>query len=224
MANPFYGLIPTGALAAKTISVQNLLMNYPQFTSVSVQNWMFGRSWYHSLQATAIKRFARSMQFLSSYTFGKTLERLRFNDVSDPSPSKQIGEWDRPHRFTFGGIFELPFGPGRQWLSARGPAGKFVGGWQLNVMQLYQTGDAPSLPAMNATGVDPWLAPDQRSIDMWFNKAAFVTLPSFTASTLPWRISHLRSDAMNNWDVSLVKDTAIHENWRAQFRWEVFNA
>ena len=223
VSNPFFGLIPSGTLAARTISVQNLLMTYPQFSSISVQNWMFGKSWYHSLQLTATKRFARSMQFLSSYTFGKTLERLRFNDASDPAPSKQTGEWDRPHRFTFGGIFEIPIGPGRKWLTGGGPLRKVTGGWQFSVMQVYQTGDAPSLPTMLATGADPWLAPDQRTVDNWFNKAAFVTLPSFTARTLPYRISRLRSAAINNWDASLVKDTVIHENWKAQFRWEVFN-
>ncbi|MCL5742378.1 MAG: TonB-dependent receptor [Acidobacteria bacterium] len=177
--NPFYGLIPTGALAAKTISVQNLLMTYPQFTAVTAKRVTEGKSYYHSLQTTVNRRFSRGFQFQSSYTWSKTLEWLRYLNASDPLPAKQIGEFDRPHRFTFGGVFEMPFGPGRRWVQ-RGIPAKLAGGWQLNVLQTFQSGEPIPLGNVDATGKDPLRPSSERSRLNWFNKDAFVNLPAFT--------------------------------------------
>jgi hypothetical protein len=42
--------------------------------------------------------------------------------------------------------------------------------------------------------------------------------------TFPLRFSSLRGAPKNSWDMSLLKNTKVHERYNFQFRFEVFNA
>ncbi len=59
--------------------------------------------------------------------------------------------YDRRHRFLATYLYELPFGPGRRWLSAGSLAGKLAGGFQLGGITIVQSG--------------PFLTPYQQSND-----------------------------------------------------------
>src|SRR5262249_61479748 len=69
--NPFYGLISTGTLAAPTVAQGQLLLPYPQYTSVSVVTPSNRDSIYHSMQMKLEKRFRSSGTILASYTWSK---------------------------------------------------------------------------------------------------------------------------------------------------------
>ena len=114
-----------------------------------------------------------------------TPEWTNLND-SDPGPSKAIGDLWRPHRFSFGGVYELQFG------DRAGLLGRVAGGWQVSAIQIFQSGQALLLPAGGVfTGQDPRLDPDQRGVDGWFNRAAFAVQPAFTLRTLSVRLARL---------------------------------
>jgi hypothetical protein len=218
--NPFFGLIPAElTLGASTISKQNLLSTFPHTAQLTVQRETIGRSYYHGAQATLTKRFSRGFQFLSAYTFHRQIEKVQFLNDSDPGPAKAIGDLWRPHRFSFAGIYDLPFGGQGGMLS------RLTGGWQVSVIQVFQSGQALLLPGGAVfTGQDPRLEPDQRSVDRWFNTAAFSVQQPFMLRTLSVRMARLQGDAINNWDVAFSKKTAITERFRVEFRWELFNA
>jgi len=224
--NPFFGLIPsTLALGARTISKQNLLSTFPHTAQLTVQRETIGRAYYHAGQATVSKRFSQGLQFLGTYTFQRQIERVQFLNDADLLPSKAIGDLWRPHRFTSAATWDLPLGPGRRFATQGGVAGKILGGWQVAGIYVFQSGQALLLPSgAVASGQDPRLGPDERSIDKWFNTAAFVVQPSFTLRTLSVRSDRLQGDASNNLDFSLAKDTDVTERFRLQFRWEMFNA
>ena len=102
---------------------------------------------------------------------------------------------------------------------------KLVEGWQLSVIQIFQSGQALLIPnGIVFTGQDPRLGPEERNIDRWFNPAAFAVQPSFTLRTVSVRLARLQGDAINNWDLALAKRTAISERLKIEFRWEAFNA
>ncbi|MEX2261031.1 MAG: TonB-dependent receptor [Bryobacteraceae bacterium] len=223
--NPFFGLISTGELAAPTITVQNLLSSYPHFTGATATRQTIGTSKYHSLQVTAMKRYSSGIQLLSAYTFSKSLEKVRYINVNDADPSQTIGEFDRPHRVTLGAIAELPFGPGKPWGPRSGLEGKLIGGWQVNAIYTFQSGEALPLDVgLLSTGQDPRLSPGERSVDGWFNPNAFQVLPQFSLRDLSYTLSRLRGDGINNWDLSVIKDTQATERLKVQFRWELYNA
>ena len=222
--NPFAGLINIGAHSSPTIARRQLLLPYPQFTSVNLQRQTDGASDYHSLQISSMRRFSAGLMAQFTYTWSKLIEELRFIDPANPSPSRMIGEFDNPHRVTFAGIWELPFGRGRRFGSGSGVADKVIGGWQLNATYIYQTGAAVPLgTAALATGVSPGI--EGRTIDNWFNRQSLALLPAFTPRTLPYYWAGLRQHNMNNWDVSFLKNTTLwRERLRLQFRCELINA
>ena len=220
--NPFVGLISTGALSRPTIPRSQLLMAYPQFSAVNIQRMSEGRSSYHSLQASANRRMAGGLQLQLAYTWSKLLEELRFINAFDPAPSKMIGEFDNPHRFTASFIYELPFGKGRRF--AAGPGlGWVLGGWDVSGIYIYQTGAAVWLPGVLHTGISPKL--DRPTIDQWFNREAMKILPPFTARRNPWMWNDLRTPNQNNWDVAVLKNATLgRERIGVQLRAEFINA
>ena len=190
---------------------------YPAFGNINLNRTPGGKSHYHSLQVSGTQRFAAGAMIQFAYTFSKQIEQLRYIEASDPAPSKMIGQFDNPHRFSTGIIYEIPVGQG---LNAA--LKKVVGGWQWSAMYIYQTGAAVALPAALATGVSPEL--ENRSINNWFNGASMAVMPAFTARRNPYFWSDLRGPALNNWDMGFIKNTTFGERFKLQFRTEMINA
>jgi hypothetical protein len=225
VANPFAGLIGIGALSSPTVARRQLLLPFPQFSSVSLQRQTDGLSDYHSLQISATRRFGAGTSAQFTYTWSKLIEELRFIDPANPAPSRMIGEFDNPHRVTFAGIWELPFGKGHRFAPDSAVMDRIVGGWQINGTYIFQTGAAVPLgTAALATGVSPSI--DNQTIDSWFNRGSLQVLPAFTPRTLPFYWTDLRQHSMNNWDISVLKNTVLwpDRGIRLQFRFEMINA
>jgi hypothetical protein len=91
---------------------------------------------------------------------------------------------DIPHVLNIAASYELPFGPGKQFMSAGGAAGKIFGGWKLTQNWNAQSG-VPMLISSpcNAVSCRPDLIGDpsqgrsgksrQQLENQWFNPAAF---------------------------------------------------
>jgi hypothetical protein len=226
--NPFRGTHP---IYGANISRANLLRPYPQFGSITVEE-PIGYNWYHSLQVRAEKRFSRGYTFQLAYTWSKLMEAVEFLNATDPMPYEVISGMDRPHRLALSGIYELPFGRGRPLANSLPRAlDTIVGGWQLNGIVTWQSGQA--LGFGNALFIgnieDIALPSSQRNADRWFNinagfnRASNQQLAS-NIRTFPLRFSGVRGDAQNRWDISALKNFTIVERLRMQFRAECFNA
>jgi len=222
--NPFYGLIPTAGFNGPTISEGQLLLKYPEFVGIDDARRTGGRTYYDSLQVTVTKRYSHGLSLMGAYTWSKSIDRYRFINASDPGPSKMIGYYDAPQRFTLGGSYDLPFGPGKSLGWKSGVGSELFGGWQLSVNGVFQSGLPISIGGVNLTGVDPTLSASSRNRLDWFNKASMTPLLAYTLQTAPWEIASLRADAINNWDTSLMKNFHLTERFSLQFRWEMYNA
>jgi hypothetical protein len=109
-----------------------------------------GSSNYNSLQASFEKRFAKGLQFQTSYTYahsldiasnanlGPTQNNSDFRYFRDPQAEYGNSDFDVRQRFVFNSIYELPFGHGKRFLGeASGVANQVVGGWQIaNIVSL----------------------------------------------------------------------------------------
>ena len=104
---------------------------------------------YNALQAKLVKRFSSGLNLQASYTWAKDIG----NSCGDPgcaiqntyniAPERGLEEPDFRHRFTLSGLYELPFGKGRQfgndWGSFTNGA---IGGWQLSSIVTIRSGEA----------------------------------------------------------------------------------
>ncbi len=79
VTNPFYGnpAIPaSSSLAAPKVPLEQLLLPYPQFLNVLVNNYI-GDSFYNAFTFKVERRFARGFSLLASYVFSKLLDDMQ---------------------------------------------------------------------------------------------------------------------------------------------------
>lgn len=225
--NPFFGVVPKNTSRGSTskISVQNLLSSYPEFSSVSFNRVTGGEGYYHSLQMTLTKRFSHGFSTLGTFTWSKDLMRRFFLNTGDSGPSKMLAPYDAPKRLTFAGLWELPFGQGQPWGPKSGALGKLIGGWQTNAIWTWQSGFLSWITnPVQATGISPALPSSQRTWQHWINTASYVVKPTFALRTASYTDPGIRSGPINDWDLSLLKNTSVSERLKLQFRWEMYNA
>jgi hypothetical protein len=230
VSNPFYPLLPGTSLSGTTVATNQLLKAFPEFTGLNIVGNQ-GYSWYHALQAQAQKRFGKGFTLTGAFTWSKFMTATGYLNDTDPMPEKVISDQDRPMRFVTSGIYELPFGRGRRFLSsASGIAGGFISGWQVDGIYQWQMGDAMGFG--NSTIFAPIssleLPSGQRSIYQWFNTAAFDTNTADALSNniraLSTRFSGIRGPGISMTDLSLLKNTRIREGMSLQLRGEFINA
>ncbi|BDC51639.1 hypothetical protein F183_A39540 [Bryobacterales bacterium F-183] len=234
LPNPFQGLMPTGATGTFTganIARERLLRPFPQYDAVN-QSRFDGYSWYHSLQTGIEKRFSKGYTFNLNYTFSKFMQATETYQADDLRPTEVISDSDRPHRVSASAIWELPFGPGKLLLGkSNGVVARIVGGWQLGGVYTFQSGAPINWGNIFFNGDinNIRLPDDQKTVNRWFNtEAGFVRAaadqPVSNVRTFPFRFGFIRADKLNNYDLSVIKNTQIKENMNLQFRFEALNA
>jgi hypothetical protein len=194
---------------------------------------------YNSLQLKFVKRYSRGLQFLGSYTFGKSLDY----GGSPASGGGAVGNgqtvtrrdlwrgpsgYDVKHRAVLSYVWDLPFGKGRRWMTG-GVGAAVLGDWQFSGIASFTTGrpftvflntgvnnGAPSWPNRIGDGTLADPTPDK-----WFETADFVAPPANTYGDSGRGI--LYAPGHTNFDVSLAKRIPIKGSAKLQFRAEAFN-
>lgn len=245
--NPYRGLVP-GGLGAATITRERSLFAFPYYNSVSVRNPRLGNYLSHQLQVNVRKRLTRGFLVDFAYTAGKKIsdstlvpvdfgpiEQVTDNGFQDGAFNRRVNRSVDPGDVSQRGVvsllYELPFGPGKAWIPSSAVARKIVGGWQVNLIGVMQTGipltvrGASNFQAdrPNSTGVSAKLPRGERTARRWFDTAQFVNPPDFTFGNVGRTIPDVRHPGAVNFDVSLIKDTNIRERVNVQFRAEAFN-
>ena len=231
VANPFYPLLPGTNLASTTVATSQLLRPYPQFTGVSA-SMNSGFSWYHALQARVEKRLTAGLSAQYSFSWSKFMQAISYLNPTDPIPEKVISDLDHTYRSVVSWIYELPFGKGKQFGRSASPvASQLISGWQVQGVYTNQAGrplafgNALLLPGK--TMADVVLPSSQRSVGQWFNVSAFNRVSSQQLAsniiTLSSYISQVRAPSVNNWDMSVIKNTQIKERLNLQFTSQFIN-
>ncbi len=231
--NPFLGMpeFAGSSLLGNTLSRSQLLRPYPQFAGLSATEG-HGISWYHAFSWRAERRFAQGYTINASYTWSKNMEAVeRVNGIQD-ALWHSISAADRPQHLAVTGIYELPFGKGRRFLSALpGWTDRVIGGWQVQAVYLAQSGAPISFGNIIFTGDlhDIVLPRGVRKVERWFNTDAGFEKSSSKQlgsnyRTFPLRLTGLRADGYNIWNMSVIKNVHIRERVNFEMRAEAKNA
>ncbi len=147
-----------GSLLRNAGLPENFVLVNPQFTTMFyVTNQ--GNSSYHSLQVEIVKRFAMGWTFQGNYTWSKALGDNEGDEAGYRGFNRTLRStvldrrrlsFDRRHVGRMNGIWELPFGPGKNFAKSGGWIGALVGGWQIGGIANISTGAPINLTAVNA--------------------------------------------------------------------------
>jgi Carboxypeptidase regulatory-like domain len=208
------------------------------FTRVDVVDNL-GRSDYHSFQAQFEHRFSRGLQAIASYTFGKSLDIVSDETITnlqapstrlDPRNDSGPSSFDVRHAFSSAVSFDIP-SP-----FATGVGHALLGGFGLDAIvrarsampvnvvtgtDLFGLGlTAISRPNVNS-GVPLYLDDPNVPGGRRFNRAAFSVPPAGVQGTLGRNV--LRGFNLAQADVSLRRQFRMNESLRLLFRADAFN-
>jgi hypothetical protein len=215
---------------------------FPQYGGPFSFSWNAAPGSYNALQAQLQKSLSNGLFFLASYTWSKSLDwqsdpyvnaEPNFYDLSsDWGPS----DYNRTHMFVFSGLYQLPFGRGKSFLSSpNGFVQAVAGNWSLGTIitlnsgapfNVLAGGDVANTGGPNQraerTGASPYSATGfHQSSNDWLNKAAFAVPASFTFGNE--RRNDLVGPTFKNVDFNASKSFPLYEDLNLQFRAEFFN-
>jgi hypothetical protein len=175
----------------------NLARPFPKFGSIQVMSAP-GHSSYHALYVKVQQRFTNGLSFLSSFSYGKSIDDgsgIRTTDGDSLTPSNNydlalergLSAFDFRRRWTTSWLWDLPVGKDKRWLSGGGVLDWIAGGWQIGGIVTLQDGfpftvlcgggtiqNGGGACYPDPTGEDWQLSGDERSRTRWFNTDAFV--------------------------------------------------
>ena len=197
-------------------------------------------SHYNSLQTSLTKRFGHGLQFLAAYTWSKSIDDISGaptnefvalpGNQQDRASNRAVSDFDRPHRFVFSGVYDLPaFYHGDSGLAKR-----VMNQWELASILTLQSGTPFSVSCTSGSstynradvvsGVSPSVSGSVSDrLGGYFNRAAFAAT---CANVAPYGTSprnFLRGPGQKNVDLSIVKFIPVTERTKMEFRAEMFN-
>jgi len=215
---------------------------YPQYGNISVENDE-AQSIYDGLQVSLNRRFSSGIITSVNYTYSKSIDDVQDYGLYSTLPQNMNciscdrgpGTNDIRHNANFSVLYNLPFGKGHRFVgNSNGFAGTMASGWQVNALGLIRSGieDLP-LIGVNTFGnadttnqrpnVVPGVSvtPANQSVTQFWNPAAF-SIPAAGTFGNAGRGTLYGPSAWDA-DFSLIKDTALNEKVRLEFRAEIFN-
>lgn len=214
-----------------------------------------GHSSYHAWIVKFDRRTNSGFTMSTSYVFSKILTDSdsywgsgTAMDHFNRGLEKSIGQFDVTHNFKFTGIYDLPFGVGKKWLS-KGLAANLLGNWRISGLAFYSSGQP--LPLSTSVGTpsvlfaggnrpiistyDGWRAPTaggsfDPSVDRFVQPASFFPVQAGNYAGTTQYFGNMtrynpkfRQFANLNENVSIAKGFRITEGIRLDFRAEAFN-
>jgi Carboxypeptidase regulatory-like domain/TonB-dependent Receptor Plug Domain len=198
-----------------------------------------GQSSYKGMDLSVRKRLSDGYSFGIGYTLSESrdwgAEHLGAQgSPSFPQDAGNLEAWEGPsdydtrHRFGGNFIVELPFGEGKPWAQS-GAAAAILGDWTVSGIYSYGSG-RPFTVRQGNNDVDqgmtgmPNLVGDPegpKTIDQWFNVAAFQAVPSGTFGNAGRNI--LRAASFQAFDMTISRRFDITSRFNATARVDIFN-
>jgi hypothetical protein len=224
---------------------------WPDFNQITYDTYD-GYSNYNAMTVKVTQRESHGLSGLVAYAYSKGLNDgggttdggaiggyLAPQNDNNPSADYGVAETSLRHRLVVSGVYRLPVGRGRTFLSSSGPLlNALAGGWDVSAIIATQSGFPFTVLSANDfsnTG-SPSPRPDRtcsgkgpRTLAEWFNLSCFptVALQTALANGTPRFGTSGRDIAtgprLTDLDTSIIKRFSVFETVKVEFRGEFFN-
>jgi hypothetical protein len=247
LPNPYYGVFsesfPGGCGQSPTIPALAMLLygsqycGYNSAAPVGIYNSPIGRNWYNGLETKLTKHTSHGLTLNVAYTWSKNMDGSGYENgypYQDANELHWISLFDRTHVLAVTGVYDLPVGQGRSFLSSAPRVLDYaVGGWTLG----WSFGAQSGTPVGLNQGFDytcGFAPPHGTSVAQWLNpkiatSACFSSVPhiggsSYTYNVTPSNTTQVRAYTVPNLDLSLQKSFKVTERVSLSLRGEAFNS
>lgn len=219
----------------------------PYLGYAGTTDYGFGaNSHYNSLQASAHRRFGKSLTFDVAYTWSKVLGTADGDTTTNNPFNTRAADYgplgyDRTHVLVFNYVYNLPeFVKSKSALGRVG--GAVVNSWQISGITTFMTG-APTTLGFSISGIgnlnerytgSPDIGPRilmtqapsyPKSIYSWISPAGLALPPVKGSAGFDSARNSVRQPGDNDWDISTFKNfRIIREGTFLQLRAEMYNA
>lgn len=227
--NPFYQVLtpdkfPGQLRNQRTVAVSRLLVPYPQYGNLTLNNGQPGASTrYQAFQLQLQRPFVNGFNFIMGYNYNRGRSKEFYDDLDtfDRNLTWQDTNFPR-QKFTLAGIYNLPFGRGRTFLrDAHRAVDAVLGGWGISGILTHNTGDFLRFGAMDLNG-DP--CSGEFGGRLRFNTTVFSRIQPFTRRSNPWQFGCATGPSFRNLDLTASKEFSITERVKFELRMEAYNA
>lgn len=150
VANPFKGIqqfAGSSYLTASLIDTLDLSRPMPQFGDVTENDQNDARTWFNSLQITALYRVSNSLTLHGTETWSRAMDAGSWTDQNYGIRARHIDSADMAQRVTLSAVYQLPIGRGRLLLpTANRIVDGAIGGWELTGLSALQSGQPETVP------------------------------------------------------------------------------
>jgi hypothetical protein len=247
LPNPYYNVpsmsFPGGCGQSPTIPALALILQWSQYCGfnsappVGIYNAPIGKNWYNALEVKLSKHTSHGLTFNLAYTYSKNMDGSGYQNgypYQDANEVHYISEFDRTHVLAITGVYELPVGRGRTFLSGMPKYADYaIGGWMLGWNFGAQSGSPIGL-SQGFIYLCPLASPKHHTVAQWLNPnltnpSCYASAPSiggtgYTYVTTPSYSNAVRTYTVPNLDLSLQKTFKVTERISFSLRGEAFNS
>jgi hypothetical protein len=131
-----------------------------------------GGSYFHQLAVRFSKRMSMGLLVSANFSHSRLMEAVTYPNGGDLTLEKRVSAWDRPNNFSISGLYQLPFGRGKRFLSgAHGIANVLGGDWAVSTLYTFHSGAPVAWGNMIYFGGD--LNYDPRNVSHAFDTTRF---------------------------------------------------
>ncbi|HET8548523.1 MAG TPA: carboxypeptidase regulatory-like domain-containing protein [Bryobacteraceae bacterium] len=215
--------------------LDDFLRPMPGYSGITYAENAYSSS-YHSLRASANRRFTHGFQFGLAYTYSKMM------DYSGIPMYRPLRVWsygksgsDQTHAMVLNYMWDVPKAS-RLWQNVL--VRQALDNWQVSGITAFVSGQPSGVGFSTTDGADlsgggdgtriivtgkAQLPHGERRFDRWFDTSVFARPAKGDPGNAPKDV--FRGPGHNNWDISLVKRfLLLSESRSLQFRWEMYNA